>query len=208
MFVSEYVELNRVAPLASADSGNNRDDRREASKVQLHEINGDSLMRPYSATGRPAILFALVAAICCACSSTKTAMTTFATDGMVPLGTWGGDSAGLIVGDTALHLHIGCTFGDVSGRVAVDANGRFDVQGSYMLRAYPVSVGPAVPARFVGRVEGSDLTVTVTVDDTVEHKSDVRGPVKVHLGDDPRLGPCPICRRPVHTKGQALGAGH
>ena len=118
------------------------------------------------------------------------------------------DLGRLIVGDTALHLHIGCTFGDVSGRVAVDANGRFDVQGSYMLRAYPVSVGPAVPARFVGRVEGSDLTVTVTVDDTVEHKSVVRGPVKVHLGDDPRLGPCPICRRPVHTKGQALGAGH
>jgi hypothetical protein len=120
-------------------------------------------------------------------------------DGKVPLGTWGGDNAGMIVGDTAMHLHVGCTFGDVSGRIAVDANGSFDVPGSYVLRAYPLLVGPSLPARFVGRLDGSVATVTVTVNDTVQHATVVKGPVIVLLGEQPRLGPCPICRRPVLT---------
>ncbi len=117
-------------------------------------------------------------------------------DGAIAVGTWGGDSTGFIVGDTAAHLHIACTYGDVSGRIPLDANGQFDVSGSYMLRAYPVAVGPAVPARFVGRLDGATLTVTVTVDDTVQHQTVVRGPVVMKFGDEPRLGPCPICRRP------------
>jgi len=91
-------------------------------------------------------------------------------------------------------LHVGCTYGDVSGRVPV-VGGEFDVTGSYMLRAYPVAVGPTVPARFRGTVVGSTATVTVTVNDTVEHQTVVRGPVVVKFGDQPRLGPCPICRR-------------
>jgi hypothetical protein len=132
-----------------------------------------------------------------ACSSSNTA--SLPADGLLPLGTWGGDSAGFIVSDTAAHLHIACTYGDVSGRIPIGADGRFDVSGSYMLRAYPIAIGPTVPARFAGQLDGSALTVTVTVDDTVQHQTVVRGPVRVRLGDDPRLGPCPICRRPVIT---------
>src|SRR5881398_1392950 len=124
-------------------------------------------------------------------------------DGLLPLGTWGGDSGGMIVGDTAMHLHIGCTFGDVSGRVPVDANGRFDVTGSYMLRAYPITVGPAVPARFTGTVDGDRIVVTATIDDTIAHQTVVHGPVSLRLGVEPNLGPCPICRRPVRTRSAA-----
>jgi hypothetical protein len=132
-----------------------------------------------------------------ACSSSG--VSAVPSDGKVPLGTWGGDDAGMIVGDTAMHLHVGCTYGDVSGRIVVDANGRFDVTGNYLLRAYPVAVGPTMPARFIGRVEGSVTTVTVTVNDTVQHATVVKGPVVVEFGEAPRLGPCPICRRPVLT---------
>jgi hypothetical protein len=121
-------------------------------------------------------------------------------DGNIALGTWGGDSAGMIVSDTAMHLHIDCTFGDVSGRVPVNANGEFDVIGSYTLRAYPIVVGPSLPARFVGRLAGDRVTLTVTVNDTVEHQTVVRGPVLVTFGDDPRLGVCPICRKPIVTR--------
>lgn len=138
-------------------------------------------------------LFALLVA----CSGTKVYVAP--PDGLIPLGNYGGDSAGMIVGDTATHLHIACTYGDVSGRITVDANGRFDVGGSYMLRAYPITRGPAVPARFVGRLVGNRVTVTVTVNDTVEKQTVVRGPVTMRLGDAPQLGPCPICRRPVIT---------
>ena len=126
--------------------------------------------------------------------------------GPLTLGNWGGVDAGMIVSDTAMHVHIGCTFGDVSGRVQVDFNGMFDVRGRYTLRAYPVAVGPSLPARFAGRRTGDIVTLTVTVDDTVAHETVVKGPVVVILGRPSQLGPCPICRRPVVT--QAVAAHH
>ena len=74
-------------------------------------------------------------------------------------------------------------------------SGTFDVTGNYMLRAYPIAVGPSLPARFVGRMEGARLIVTVTVNDTVMKTMVVRGPVTVQLGAPPSVGNCPICRR-------------
>ncbi len=111
-------------------------------------------------------------------------------------GTWGGDNAGAIVTDSLTHVHVGCTFGDIAGVVALDANGRFTRDGSYMLRAYPIAVGPTVPAQFTGRVEGSILTIEIAVNDTVEKKQVRLGPVRVVYRRDPRMGPCPICRVP------------
>jgi len=146
-------------------------------------------------------LLSLVAAV--ATLSCASASPIIPADLRLPLGTYGGDSGGMIVGDTSMHLHIGCTFGDVSGRVPVDANGRFDVAGSYMLRAYPIAVGPAVPARFTGTIDGDRVVVTATVDDTIAHQTVVRGPVSLRLGVEPRLGPCPICRRPVRVSSGA-----
>ena len=125
--------------------------------------------------------------------------------GQLALGNWGGDSAAMIVSDTAMHLHIGCTYGDVSGRIEIDPTGWFDVTGNYTLHAFPITMGPTVPARFVGQVnaaKGGTATITVTVDDTVAHQTVVRGPVTVSIGEAPRLMPCPICRRPIITKGQ------
>lgn len=121
-------------------------------------------------------------------------------DGSLPLGTWGGEAAGMIVGDTAMHVHVGCTYGDVSGRVPVGDGGTFDVEGSYVLQAYPVMVGPKLPARFTGRQDGTHTTITITVSDTVEHKMVVLGPVTLTYGREPQDMPCPICRRPVVTK--------
>ena len=115
-------------------------------------------------------------------------------DGALAIGTWGGVGAGMIVSDTSMHLHVGCTYGDVSGRVPL-TDGQFDVQGRYMLHAYPVAFGPMVPARFVGTASRNSVTVTVTVDDTVQHQTVVKGPVTVIYGQQPQLGPCPICKR-------------
>ena len=141
----------------------------------------------------------ITAAVAVACSSTVTT-TVPPFDGSLPLGNWGGENAGMIVSDTAMHLHIGCTYGDVSGRVPVGTGGQFDVAGSYTLRAYPIAVGPSVPARFTGRLDGAKVTITATVNDTVQHTTVVLGPVTVAYGAEARLGPCPICRRPIITK--------
>jgi hypothetical protein len=112
------------------------------------------------------------------------------------LGTWGGDNAGVIATDSVTHVHIRCTFGDVPGRVALDANGRFSVSGSYMLRAYPIAVGPTVPAQFNGQVVGGSLTLAIAVNDTVQKQQVLLGPVTVVYGKQPQMGPCPICRVP------------
>ena len=112
------------------------------------------------------------------------------------LGTWGGDNAGVIATDSVTHVHVGCTFGDMPGKIALDANGRFTVDGSYMLRAYPIAVGPTVPAQFSGHVEGATLTLAVAVNDTVAKKLVALGPISVVLGRTPSMGPCPICLVP------------
>lgn len=115
---------------------------------------------------------------------------------LVPLGTWGADDAGAIVTEDEFHLHIGCTYGDVMGRVSLDAEGRFVVDGSYQPRAYPVESGPTVPAQFSGRVLGRNMTVAVAVDDTVTGEVRAFGPVEIRLGVEPGLDNCPICRVP------------
>ena len=109
-------------------------------------------------------------------------------------GTWGGENAGAIVDDTLVHVHIGCTLGNFPRPTVVDDQGRFSTDGSYTLRAYPIAVGPELPAVFTGVVTGNLLTLSVAVDDTVEKKLVPLGPVTVVLGREPRMQACPICR--------------
>lgn len=112
------------------------------------------------------------------------------------VGTWGGEGAGVIVTDSGVHVHIGCTFGDIPGVPDLDEDGRFSADGSYQPRAFPVVSGPTVPARFSGRVEGRTLILAVAVDDTVIGEVGVLGPVSVVYDREPQLGICPICRIP------------
>lgn len=156
-------------------------------------------MNPRSIQRAIAVATGIVALAAAACSSSR-ASAPLPSDGLLPLGNWGGEGAGLIVSDTAMHLHVGCTFGDASGRIALNSNGEFDVGGSYMLRAFPIAVGPTVPARFTGRLDGNTVTVTATVNDTVAKKTVVMGPVTVVFGSEAKLGPCPICRRVIVTQ--------
>jgi hypothetical protein len=109
-------------------------------------------------------------------------------------GTWGGDNAGAIVDDSIVHVHIGCTLGNFPPPTVLDDEGRFSVAGSYTLRAFPIAVGPPLPAFFTGVVNGSQLTLSVAVNDTVEKKLVPLGPVTVVLGREPRMQTCPICR--------------
>ncbi len=115
------------------------------------------------------------------------------------LGTWGGENAGVIAEASITHVHIGCTFGDLRGNIELDADHRFNVEGSYVLRAYPVQVGPPLPAQFSGRVSGGVLTLSIAVNDTVEKKLVALGPVTVVYGRTPNMGPCPICRTPARS---------
>jgi hypothetical protein len=112
----------------------------------------------------------------------------------VRAGTWGGEDVSVQVEQEDVHVHVGCTNGDFRAPIQLDANGRFSVEGSYVLRAYPIQLGPSLPAQFAGVVHGNRLTVTVAVNDTVEKKLVILGPHSVTFGRQPRMGPCPICK--------------
>jgi len=109
----------------------------------------------------------------------------------VPTGTWGGDDGGLIVTADGAHAHIGCTLGDVTGAIALDAEGRFDVEGQWNVEAFPVNRGILHPARLSGRTDGATLSLAVRLSDTGQSL----GPVVLTHGQEPRMQNCPICRR-------------
>lgn len=114
----------------------------------------------------------------------------------LPEGTWGGEDVGMIVTDADAHVHVGCTYGDFEAPVTLDVDGRFSVGGDYLLQAFPVAVGPTMPARLAGVVRGRDLTLTVAVNDTIAKQLVVLGPATVRLGREPDMAQCPICADP------------
>ncbi len=111
-------------------------------------------------------------------------------------GTWGGVNAGLIASDSSAHVHIGCTAGDTKAELVADPQGRFDATGRYNITLYPVARGPDHPARFFGSTDGHTMTLTVTLTDTAV----TLGPVQLVLGQEPQMGPCPICRKPTRRR--------
>ena len=141
----------------------------------------------------PATVLGLVGLLVGSCSGSSLLPPS---DGILAVGTWGGDNSGVIVTDSAVHVHVGCTFGDMPGDVQLDPDGRFTVDGSYVLRAYPIQIGPSLPAQFSGRVAGGTLTLAIAVNDTVDRKVVALGPITVVYGREPEMGPCPICRAP------------
>jgi hypothetical protein len=114
--------------------------------------------------------------------------------GDLPKGTWGGENAVVMVSDTAIHVHIRCTYGNAP-RPGL-SNGRFEESGQHNVDAHPVDAGIYHPARFTGLVRGSRMTLTVTLTDT----NATLGPVVVLYGQEPRMGPCPICRSPAERR--------
>ena len=112
-------------------------------------------------------------------------------EGPLPVGTWGGKDAGMIVTDSGAHLHVGCTIGEVAVPITVDEHGRFDVPESHNLTAFPVDRGIFLPARLTGHTDGSALSFTLTIDDTVHQKTIVLGPRPGAVGSAPRNGAVP-----------------
>jgi hypothetical protein len=109
----------------------------------------------------------------------------------LPVGTWGGESAGLLVRTDGAHAHIGCTVGDITGPIPLDSEGRFEVAGTWNVDAFPIDRGILHPARLSGRSDGRTLTLSVRLMDTGQ----VLGPALLVFGQEPRMQNCPICRR-------------
>lgn len=143
---------------------------------------------------RKAVFLIACALFCGGCARSDTTRPPDTT--RLSVGSWGGENVGVIVEDSVAHVHIDCTLGNFDAPITLDAQHRFTASGSYVLRAYPVQVGPPLPAQFAGIVEGDRLTFTVAVNDTVEKKLVALGPVVVRYGRAANMRACPICRRP------------
>ena len=131
--------------------------------------------------------YAVALALLAACNSTSAVQ-----PGPIETGVWGGDNAGAIVTDSSAHVHIGCTAGDTKQALIADSAGRFDVTGLYNITLYPLARGPDHPARFFGSTDGHVMTLTVALTDTAV----TLGPVQLTFHQEPKMGPCPICRKP------------
>ena len=88
--------------------------------------------------------------------------------------------------------HLSEPLGDALGPIHPDANGHFEVAGTYNVDAYPVNRGITHPASFSGEIVGQTMTLTVSLTDIAR----VLGPVTLVYGKEPTMGPCPICRVP------------
>jgi hypothetical protein len=108
------------------------------------------------------------------------------------LGDWGGDRADVNASATATHVSLNCSFGDFAGNIALDANGRFAVNGSYNRSVGPVLLNGNMPAQLSGQVTGNSLTFAIAVNDTIAKQIYSFGPATVVFGKQPSIQVCPV----------------
>lgn len=125
------------------------------------------------------------------------AMTVFAPDPPreVALGRWGGKGVAMTVEESGAKLEFDCARGSISGRLALDAEGRFELPGTFgRERPGPVRMGPngeaveekGAPATYSGRLQDGVLRLTIRVEGA---ETDFP-PIDLRLGQTPRLHKC------------------
>jgi len=84
-------------------------------------------------------------------------------------GSWGGRGAGMEVTADGARLDYDCGHGMISKPLMLDAQGRFDLEGTYVQeRPGPQredEESDGQPARYKGRLAGATLSLTVTLAD-------------------------------------------
>ncbi len=106
------------------------------------------------------------------------------------LGSWGGDHVGLILTEASGRAEFDCAHGSINESFVVDAEGKFDLQGTYV----PEHPGPIHngekpdehPARYTGSVQGDSMVLTGAVPD----RNQSLGPFKLFQGKKPRVFKC------------------
>ncbi len=108
----------------------------------------------------------------------------------VPAGTWGGKQAALGVTAEGARLELSCAHGTIDGPIYLDANGGFEIKGSYVQeRGGPQrddEPEDSHPALFSGRTNGKEMTLEIKRVDTNE----VVGSFTLVLGNAGRLIKC------------------
>lgn len=108
----------------------------------------------------------------------------------MPAGLWGGQGLRFEVTGQGAVVEYDCAHGTVDQPIVLDAEGRFEAAGTHAAEhGGPVREGEQPethPARYAGKVQGSALTVTVTLTDSGE----TVGTFAAALGRTPVLRKC------------------
>lgn len=83
-------------------------------------------------------------------------------------GLWGGNRLRVAVDADGARLEFDCAHGEISAPFTLDAEGRFDLPGTYTRQGPgPIRLKllpSAVPAHYSGQVEGAKMTLRVRLD--------------------------------------------
>ncbi len=110
------------------------------------------------------------------------------TTGSSVTGAWGGDHAALTLHDSGGNIEYDCAHGGLTAALRPGADGAFDAPGFHVREhGGPISINEIVdslPARFLGTVKGSEMTLRVRVGD------DTLGPYALRRNTTARLMKC------------------
>jgi hypothetical protein len=126
----------------------------------------------------------LLAVICIGCAGASPARERPLT------GSWGGQHIGLELTAQGGRIEYDCAHGTIDGPVVPDREGRFEALGTHTAEhGGPVREGeeePGEPARYVGKVAGETMTLTVILSGS----GDEAGTFTLTRGASPRLVKC------------------
>ncbi len=130
---------------------------------------------------RIALMIALPVAVAVGCADMPT--------GPLPVGTWGGTGASLVVSASSASLELDCAHGTIDVPV-VTSEGRFELPGRFVrehggpLREDEKPV--ELPATYEGSLDGDRLELRITLTD----EPVAIGPFRLVRGRDPLLRKC------------------
>ena len=104
-------------------------------------------------------------------------------------GTWGGQHVRVEVTDRGAELEFDCARGAIARKVMLDANGRFDVAGTFATEhAGPIrdDESSSRAVNYQGKVNGNEMELTVTDPKAKE----TIGSFQLKLGNEGRLMKC------------------
>jgi hypothetical protein len=108
----------------------------------------------------------------------------------IPDGTWGGPHIQLTVENGTATIEYDCANGSIAGPLKLDSRSRFSLSGKHFREhGGPIRIdeeNKGVAARYTGRVEGTRMTLTVTL---VNPKAEM-GKYQLTRGSEGRVFKC------------------
>ena len=103
---------------------------------------------------------------------------------------WGGPHIRIVLTSKGAEVEFDCAHGEIKAQVKGDAQGRFDLPGTFVReRGGPVrsdETASSEPARYSGRIDGDKMTLTLTLADSGQKLDEF----SLTRGSDGRLWKC------------------